>query len=466
MTGTDIRNIFILSVDSLRYDHAQEAFGAVRERVRPVEFTNAVATASNTNSSIPALAAGVYADSKLLDGCRLPNSGGPQTLAEVLTGAGYDCALWTPNQIFGEMFNFDRGFGHGDLGRMSLKRRLALYLQKHRVEPLFQKLKWLYFNVGKRVLSALTASEETFWESAASINKTALNWIARQDEGVFCWIHYMDVHHPYEPPTEYLDEHAFDCDWTRGELANATREVVQRDGEGFSGAEMDDIQRAYRAACDYLSNQLSKFIDTLHERGQFDAKRDILVLTADHGEGFSPKKPGHLGHFSFYEEIVRVPLLISHPDWQAQTVGGQVSLIDLMPTLLELADLPVPETVDGRSATGPTDLIREAAYFVDAEDWLLTRRGIRDDSGWKLFGHYIEDERYEFVLSQYENDPTVGETVRYQTPFGEQRIPNGHREIWTRLENRLEDRLGSAVEPAKRGVDEHVEEVLEDLGYL
>jgi arylsulfatase A-like enzyme len=74
----------------------------------------------------------------------------------------------------------------------------------------------------------------------------------------------------------------------------------------------------------------------------------ILVVTADHGEEFFER--GHVGHrFSLHAELQRIPLLIRTPGAEPRRVHAPVSLIDVLPTLLDLVGAPAPGDIEGRS---------------------------------------------------------------------------------------------------------------------
>jgi uncharacterized sulfatase len=78
-----------------------------------------------------------------------------------------------------------------------------------------------------------------------------------------------------------------------------------------------------------------------------------VVLTADHGEEFGEHgRQGH-GH-SLYDEVLHVPFVVRAPGLlpAGRRVGGLASLVDVMPTLLDLLDVPVPAGVEGVSLAG------------------------------------------------------------------------------------------------------------------
>lgn len=101
----------------------------------------------------------------------------------------------------------------------------------------------------------------------------------------------------------------------------------------------------------YTDAMVGRFLDRLRKEGRYH--NSLIVLFSDHGEGLMDHED-YLGHgfHHMYEELVRVPLLIKPPRGSAIAPGRvptQVRLIDIMPTVLDMLDLAVPEQVEGRS---------------------------------------------------------------------------------------------------------------------
>lgn len=107
------------------------------------------------------------------------------------------------------------------------------------------------------------------------------------------------------------------------------------------------LMHAYYAAVSYIDAQIGRLLDALEEEGL--AENTIIVLWSDHG--WKLGEFNGWGKMSNYEIDARVPLIISAPGLEA--AGKQSSelaqLLDLFPTLCELAGIDIPEFVDGRS---------------------------------------------------------------------------------------------------------------------
>lgn len=120
---------------------------------------------------------------------------------------------------------------------------------------------------------------------------------------------------------------------------------------GGAGREIFDPQyhrheRAlHLARCEYMDGMVGRVLDALRESG---LDRDtILLFMSDHGDNFG--EHGLWGKMNFYQEAQRVPLLVRVPGAPPREVDGRVSLIDILPTLAELAGAQVRFPVDGLS---------------------------------------------------------------------------------------------------------------------
>ena len=157
----------------------------------------------------------------------------------------------------------------------------------------------------------------------------ALGWLEKRPSGpFFLWVHLYDPHDPYSPPEPYKTRyHAEPYD---GEIA-------------------------------YTDSAVAKLLAELRKQGLFDSS--VIAIMADHGEAFGEHGEKHHGIF-LYDETIHVPLLIKTPGQRfAKKIAIRVGLIDVAPTILQAAHLPVPPAMQGESLvsflkadqTGATD---------------------------------------------------------------------------------------------------------------
>ncbi len=168
------------------------------------------------------------------------------------------------------------------------------------------------------------------------------------EQPFFAWIHVYPPHDLYLPPKPYMgmfgDEGKFD---TLEEQVDSN--LLHKDYQPQRQREIDILRKRYDEFILYsdyaFKNFWSRLIKTI------DMSNTIVILTSDHGESFSH---GFLGHnyFKLYEPLVHIPLIIKAPLLsKSNRIDMPVDQIDIAPTILDLADIPVPEWMEGRSLT-------------------------------------------------------------------------------------------------------------------
>ncbi|MDU0353781.1 sulfatase [Paraglaciecola aquimarina] len=109
------------------------------------------------------------------------------------------------------------------------------------------------------------------------------------------------------------------------------------------------LKHAYLACVSYIDAQVGRLIESLKQQGMLD--NTIFVVWSDHG--YHLGEMGIWGKASNYEIATRVPLIFSTPDTRHRAAGQHsnalVELVDIYPTLVELAGLPMPNALEGKS---------------------------------------------------------------------------------------------------------------------
>ena len=295
------RNLLLISLDTLRADHLG-SYGYARDTspfidrelaARGTLFERCISAATTTGPShmtiftgLPPAVHGVHGDSYYR---ALPD--GVPTLAEVLRENGFATAAVTEDGPMGAYRGFDRGF---DSYVENESHELA-QAEGHVEETLARGLAWLRHH---------------------------------RRERRFLFLHTFQVHSPYSPPPEL------------GRLF---------EGDGVDPRRTQLLPRAWKPVrydreIRYTDGRLATFFGTL------DAEHlladTIVVLLSDHGEEFL--EHGALVHGpAVHEEVLQVPCIVRGPGVAAgRRIEQPVSLVDWMPTLLELAGVPqqAPET--------------------------------------------------------------------------------------------------------------------------
>src|SRR5277367_1087776 len=160
------------------------------------------------------------------------------------------------------------------------------------------------------------------------------------------------------------------------------RRVCAMDAEPVTEAQVRDARHAYYGAIAYIDDLLGRLMAALRSAGL--AEDTIVVLTSDHGEMLGER--GLWYKMSFFEGASRVPLVIASPGrFAPRRVATNVSLVDLMPTLVELAGGNIQSLeigVDGRSlaphlrgASGHDEAIGEYLAEGAIAPVVMIRRG-------------------------------------------------------------------------------------------
>jgi arylsulfatase A-like enzyme len=150
--------------------------------------------------------------------------------------------------------------------------------------------------------------------------------------------------------------------------------------------------RCYYALIMKIDDQIGRILKRLEERGELNDT--LIVFTADHGDmGGAHRAAGGKAIWAFYDETVRIPLLMFWPRGipagrRVQTLAGN---IDVMPTLLDYAGLPIPKQCQGESLRrfieGPEDLARPGFCEATHPQAVAVRRMIQTQE-WKLWFHF------------------------------------------------------------------------------
>lgn len=164
---------------------------------------------------------------------------------------------------------------------------------------------------------------------------------------------YDEPHHPFTCPPEYVDKYE-DFAYDLGEKATDTLENKPRHHKFWSKAMPSPVGEdgkyrhpMYFACNDFVDDEIGRIVDALDEK---QIENTWVIYTSDHGEMMGAHRLISKGA-AMYDDITRVPFIIRPPMEQAEQDRGEVntpvSHIDLMPTMLSMAGLSVPEILHG-----------------------------------------------------------------------------------------------------------------------
>jgi arylsulfatase A-like enzyme len=358
-------------------------------------------------------------------------------------------------------FGYDRGFDHiYDASGSTEAGRIKQFVQSNldKDGTLFRTIEKAYNHVDAAI--STVTNEPSEYERAASLNNRALSWIddSQTDDDWFVWLHYMDVHHPYEAPTEYQRRYLDESVSIR--RARRLARLATHHPEEMTDEQWTLLKKLYDAECAYVDDQFSTLIEELKHRETLD--ETIVIFTADHGElldehgrGWHPPE--------FWEDVIRVPLLFRPPENGSLptpgSVSGQVRLLDIAPTITDAVGVKTPEEWTGASAleiARGDEMSREHAFGAVGREIDYRRTFVRRADGWKL----MRIDRGEFLFDTTNTPEEAIEANR----FGEGLT------VETELATTLDDHRDqmAASRTADYAVEENHEKVkqhLEDLGY-
>ncbi len=253
----------------------------------------------------------------------------------------------------------------------------------------------------------------------------------------FCWASFTDPHHPMDPPAPWCDRYTaadmivperhpeefdrkppFHRFWTQG-LPGAMA-WANPGGARLSDRELAALMAGYYGMVAQLDHAIGRILVALAETGQADDT--LVVCTTDHGELLGDHQMLFKGPLH-YDGLLRVPLIVRGPGVvRGAQVAAPVGTIDLVPTILDLAGLPIPPTVEGRS------LRPFLAGGSEQREWVLTEND--HEMQVQLYLRTITTPRW--VCTRYDTVPGMGELYDRSIDPGE-------------LENRWDDPACAAI---------------------
>lgn len=260
--------------------------------------------------------------------------------------------------------------------------------------------------------------------------------LAKEKEPFFLFLRHMDPHAPYLPPVPYerMFYHGDECNPRNKSMEPVMSFKPFRDffatwmPPGIS--DKDYVIAQYDGAIAYMDACIQTIFTTLEAQGILD--KTIVVINSDHGETLYDHEC-YFDHHGIYDTTLHVPLIIRYPAKvpAGKRISGYTQHIDLVPTLLELADLDPAELgvsypFDGQSVM---DLVRgevpshQNEYYITECTW-MRKHGWRTPE-WKLimalepdFHFKPQVELYNLIQDPEENvnlaekEPAVVEMLR------------------------------------------------------
>jgi len=351
------------------------------------------------------------------------------TLAETLQAVGYDTAAFISNPWIRKAHGFDQGFAHFD--------------------------------------ERFTGNDTP----ADVILDSARAWLTKRDDErpYFLYLHFMDVHDPYDAPDEDVavvrgsESLTADRQIDRKQLPPGMMRAMLDKGlpwvQSESVLSMREWRTRYAAGVRAFDRRIGPFLDELRSSGALDAA--VLIVVADHGEELY--EHGDWAHGkNLHDHQLRIPLIVRLPGARdgGKRIDALTALMDVMPTVADLAGAAVPPAVQGKSLV---PLLRGST--VEPLHTGVHATGVK----WQPELHSLQTRELKLI-----KDIESGRAVLFDSLAdpGEQKnlAPERSEEV-SRLGDQLDSELAAwarhpGVGRATAPIDPQVEERLRALGYL
>ena len=444
-------NIILVVADALRADYlpmysdtactqAPELSAFANDSIL---FADCFAQASWTKPSFATIFSGRYPESHTATGkiSSLPDE--ITTFAEVFSEHGYYTKGFSNNPNI----TADMNFGQGFTDYVDLKPALYFFAQSSASRLTgYDALRKLWNVAASKLGRRMNVTR--FYQPAEIVTRKALGWLdgpERPDDAPFLlFLHYMDTHDPFmnhDNPGE---------GYARVQIPHPEPD-----------AHLERMRHAYCTEIEYMDAHIGALLNGLRERGLYEDA--VILFTSDHGEEFYDHQGWWHGQ-TLYDEVIQVPLLLHLP---GGALAGQVNTgfarhIDLAPTMIDLADLPVPQEMPGVALVNAGAFSNAGTAHVYAEN---------DFEGIVLQTVRTHTEK---LIAANEDNPRGLQPAEYYDLVSDRKeahnrcdqAPERVEELRTLLDGMIAFIQEGAAEPAvAEGLSEDLAEQLEALGY-
>jgi len=395
-----------------------------------------------------------------------------ETVAEILSEAGYATYLFSANPFISHAQQFAQGFSVAEHPWSPRYVAEAERITREKIDPADET-----GELAAKVRAGGGRLNDWNIKTAGRLAQDGvLSFLEQQpkDKPFFVFVNYMEAHRPLIPPRRYRE-----LMMTPEQVARSYK--VDRSWvstwaytfglKEFSAEDIEVTRRTYDAAIRELDDLFADLLDGLRAAGRLE--NTIVILTSDHGE--------HLGEhhlldhqFSLYEELLRVPLIIHYPGVVAPGREARpVSTIDLFPTLLGWAHVPaerIPRNagvglmtpLDTRSriaeypapASDAISRVRQAIPSFDPTPWMRSLRAVYDQPHKLIAASDERHELYDLAADPAESNNLLPAEMARAAALGEV------------LRDLLARHAADGEREATRPMDEATERELRTFGYV
>ncbi len=417
-------NVIVVCADTFRYDHL--GFLGLQPVFTPNLDRLAAESALFTDFQLCSFPTVINRIEVFSGRCAFPRFGWGAlpyefpVLAEVFKRHGFTTALIADNvQVTKKGYNFQRGF---DFYRHIRGQQHDDFLPEDR--PMTD-LPCAADRLGASPKRLARYRRNAHWyrekgtNATESVFREAIAWLKNAPRKFLLWIDSFDPHEPWDAPRKYLEKYPWDPDG-----AEVIWPHSGRASQFYSEPDLINMRGLYRAEVTQTDHWIGELVQHLEQQKLLD--NTVFVFCSDHGHYFG--EHNMIGKFmmrgmdrpsTIYEEVGHIPLLVRHPKGLAagQRIGGLCQPQDLLPTLLQLADIPAVPWAEGSSlvprlsgksggmnfAVGGSHPYRRVLTCLTAwtDDWCLVYSPLAGIAGAELFDRRNDPLQTRNVIEQH-----------------------------------------------------------------
>jgi len=424
-------NVILITVDTLRADHLG-VYGYARNTSpnldrfakEGVSFRYAFSHAPETNPSLSSLMTSYYPhETKVLrNEYVLPP--GAVTMAEILKANGYRTGAVVSNPTLSRGTGFEQGFDVYD-DHVEDQDQVSGRVERIAPKTTLAAIKWLEGNYTQKF---------------------------------FLWVHYMDPHGPYVPPSPYntmfVEPPAAGAErlpFSKGRSGKGVIPSYQRLGDR---RDPEFYISQYDGEIRFFDHAFGRLVQKIKELGLLS--NSLIVFTSDHGEGMGDHDYYFDHPVYLYNGLVHVPLIIRFPGQssEAKEIRYPVAHVDVLPTVLGAVSVNPSQTFRGRNL-----FTQGKERTILTETHHFGRRGALIREGLKLIQNSRDYELYDVNKDFAETENLIDDVM---TATDSARVADLKRELEV---VRQQDFLALG-NPIPRIMSDHTRKQLRALGYV
>jgi len=329
----EIEHVIFVSIDTLRADFLG-AYGHPYVQTphlddlakRGVVFEKFMAPVPTTLASHTSMMTGLWPHTHGVprNGFFVPEE--HELLAEVLNENGFRTVGIIGGYPLKKRFGFSQGFEHYD-------------------EQMDQRTPGIAVYGSQRSAENVKLALAEYLEGSPVVN----------DERLFLFLHFFDVHAPYMPPEPYASMYVDgtqEVGGTLGEVRKISGGIKKKNPEAIAKGKV--LEQLYAGEVSYVDHHLGGIFSMLEEKGLM--QKSLVIITSDHGETMAEHSPHEVWDhgYTVFDSTIRTPLIMHFPQdrYRGSRLSDLLSNVDLMPTVLYFLGIEAPEAIEGWSFAG------------------------------------------------------------------------------------------------------------------